>query len=169
MFVRPVAMTFTIPAMILAAALALMMVAAAISDLRKRDISNGLNLAMAALAIPYWLAIGLSPWPDIAMRVGFAAVVFLVFLGLYMIGGMGGGDVKMVGAVMLWVPPLVVTPMLMVMSIAGIAISLAMLIHKIWRGATEPPEVPYGVAIAAAGLWMLHQQYLNQFTFIPSV
>jgi prepilin peptidase CpaA len=161
-------MTFTIPAMILTAALALMMLAAAVSDLRTRSIANELNMAMALLAVPYWFAMGLDPWPDMVWQLGFAFAVFAVFVGLFMIGGMGGGDVKMIGAVALWVPPMLILPMLMVMAIGGGALSLAMLIHKHWRGATEPPEVPYGVAIAAAGLWMLHQQYLNQFTFNPS-
>jgi prepilin peptidase CpaA len=162
------AMTFTTFSIGLAALLAAMMLAAAISDIRSRSISNGLNLAMALLAIPYWFAIGLSPWPDMAIQFGFAFLVFAVFVGLFMVGGMGGGDVKMIGAVALWVPPSLLLPMLMVMAIGGGVLSAGMLIHKYWTKTTEPPEVPYGVAIAAAGLWMLHQQYLNQFTFNPS-
>lgn len=160
-------MTFTITAILLATALALMMLAAAISDIRTRTIANRLNAAIALLAIPYWFAVGLPLWPGIAMQAGFALIVFAVFLGLYMVGGMGGGDVKMIGAVTLWIPPMLILPMLMVMAAGGGLLSLAMLIRQKWRGQTEPPEVPYGVAIAAAGLWALHQQYLNQFTFNP--
>jgi prepilin peptidase CpaA len=167
MFIRLVAMTFTITAMLLAGALALMMVAAAISDIRSRTIANGLNAAIAILAVPYWFATGLIPWPEMAMQGGFAAIVFAVFVGLYMVGGMGGGDVKMIGAVALWVPPMLLLPMLMIMAIGGGLLSLGMLVEQKWRGRAEPPEVPYGVAIAAAGLWMLHQQYLNQFTVNP--
>lgn len=161
-------MTFTTFSLMLAVALALLMLAAAISDLRSRSISNGLNAAMAVLAIPYWLVIGLSPWPEMALQFGYALLVFAVFVGLFAVGGMGGGDVKMIGAVALWVPPSLLLPMLMVMAIGGGVLSAAMLVHKYWTKKTEPPEVPYGVAIAAAGLWMLHQQYLNQFTFNPS-
>lgn len=165
-------MTFTTlappVALALAAALAAMMLAAAISDIRSRTIANGLNAAMAVLAVPYWFAIGLSPWPDMALQFGFAFVTFAAFVGLFMVGGMGGGDVKMIGAVALWVPPSLLLPMLMVMAIGGGVLSAAMLVHKYWTKKTEPPEVPYGVAIAAAGLWVLHQQYLNQFTFNPS-
>ncbi len=157
------AMTF---AMILAAALAAMMVAAAISDLRTRTISNELNGAMALLAIPFWFASGLSPWPDMAIQFGVAFIVFAVFVGLFMIGGMGGGDVKMIGALALWVPPSLMLPMLTVMAIGGGLLSAVMLIDKLRRKSSEPPEVPYGVAIAAAGLWFLHQHYLNQF---PSI
>ena len=161
-------MTFTTLAITLAAALAAMMLAAAISDIRSRTIANGLNAAMAVLAIPYWFAIGLSPWPEMAIQFAFAFLTFAVFVGLFMVGGMGGGDVKMIGAVALWVPPSLLLPMLMVMAIGGGVLSAGMLAHKYWTKKAEPPEVPYGVAIAAAGLWMLHQQYLNQFTFNPS-
>lgn len=160
-------MTFTITAMLLAAALAGMMIAAAISDVRSRTIANKLNLAIALLAVPYWFAVGLTPWPGMAMQLGFAVATFALFVGLYMIGGMGGGDVKMIGAVALWAPPMMLLSMLMVMAIGGGLLSLVMLIEQKWRRGAEPPEVPYGVAIAAAGLWMLHQQYLNQFTFNP--
>lgn len=155
-----------IPALILAGALALMMLAAAISDIRTRTISNGLNGAMALLAVPYWFAAGFSLWPDMAIQLGIALIVFAAFVGLFMVGGMGGGDVKMIGAVALWVPPSLILPMLTVMAIGGGLLSGGMLIHKFWTKRKEPPEVPYGVAIAAAGLWVLHQQYLNQFTFI---
>src|SRR3546814_20246708 len=79
---------------------------------------------------------------------------------------MGGGDVKMIGAVMLWIPLPLFLPMLMVMAIAGGLLSGAMLIHMKLRRTKQPPEVPYGVAIAAAGLWALHQHYLNQFQSI---
>lgn len=150
----------------LMAVLGLLMIAAAISDLRSRTISNELNAAMALLAIPFWIATGLSLWPDIAIQFGAAFAVFLVFAGLFAIGAMGGGDVKMIGAVMLWVPPPLFLPMLTVMAVGGGILSAVMLIHMKMRPSDKPVEVPYGVAIAAAGLWALHQQYLNQFQAI---
>lgn len=152
----------------LMAILGLMMIAAAISDLRSRSISNELNAAIALLAIPFWIASGLGLWPDAAIQFGAAFVVFLVFAGLFAIGAMGGGDVKMIGAVMLWIPLPLFMPMLMVMAIGGGILSALMLIHMKLRPSDKPVEVPYGVAIAAAGLWALHQQYLNQFQAIGS-
>lgn len=150
----------------LMAALGLLMVVAAISDLRSRTISNELNAAMALLAIPFWIATGLSLWPDIPIQFGAAFAVFLVFAGLFAIGAMGGGDVKMIGAVMLWVPLPLFLPMLTVMAVGGGMLSAVMLIHSKLRPSDKPVEVPYGVAIAVAGLWALHQQYLNQFQAI---
>lgn len=150
----------------LMAVLGLLMIAAAISDLRSRSISNELNAAMALLAIPFWIATGLSPWPDMPIQFGAALAAFLVFAGLFAIGAMGGGDVKMIGAVMLWVPLPLFMPTLTVMAIGGGILSAVMLIHMKLRPSDKAPEVPYGVAIAAAGLWALHQQYLNQFQVI---
>lgn len=150
----------------LMAALGLMMVAAAISDIRSRTISNQLNAAMALLAIPFWIVSGLALWPDVLVQFGAALLVFLIFAGLFAIGAMGGGDVKMIGAVMLWIPLPLFLPMLMVMAIGGGILSAIMLIHMKLRPSDTPVEVPYGVAIAAAGLWALHQHYLNQFQAI---
>jgi prepilin peptidase CpaA len=150
----------------LMAVLGLLMIAAAISDLRSRTISNELNAAMALLAIPFWVATGLSLWPDIPIQFGAAFAVFLVFAGLFAIGAMGGGDVKMIGAVMLWVPLPMFLPMLTVMAVGGGILSAVMLVRMKMRPSDKPVEVPYGVAIAAAGLWALHQQYLNQFQAI---
>lgn len=150
----------------LMAVLGLLMIAAAISDLRSRTISNELNAAMALLAIPFWVATGLSLWPDIPIQFGAALAVFLVFAGLFAIGAMGGGDVKMIGAVMLWVPLPMFLPMLTVMAVGGGILSAVMLVRMKMRPSDKPVEVPYGVAIAAAGLWALHQQYLNQFQAI---
>ena len=150
----------------LMAILGLMMIAAAISDLRSRTISNELNAAMALLAIPFWIATGLAFWPDVLIQFGAAFAVFLVFTGLFAIGAMGGGDVKMIGAVMLWIPLPLFMPMLTIMAIGGGILSAVMLIHLKLRPSDKAVEVPYGVAIAAAGLWALHQQYLNQFQAI---
>jgi len=150
----------------LMAVLGLLMITAAVSDLRSRTISNELNAAIALLAIPFWIASGLAVWPDMPIQFGAAFAVFLVFAGLFAIGAMGGGDVKMIGAVMLWIPLPLFLPMLTVMAVGGGILSAVMLIHLKIRRSEKPVEVPYGVAIAAAGLWALHQQYLNQFQAI---
>lgn len=173
-------------ALIMAVALATMMLIAAVSDLRTRTVSNRLNLAIAALAVPYWFAVGLTPWPDMAWQVLLALLAFALFLAMYATGGMGAGDVKMIAAVALWCPWHLALMTGVLMSIAGGVVTVGALVwHRARRprtaGAPAPiadetaesgdaapvdgVEVPYAVAIAAAGLWMLHQQYLNHFQF----
>ncbi len=149
--------------------LAALLLAAAISDIRARIISNRLNAAIAIAAIGWWLVIGLAPWPDMAIRLGWALLIFAAFAGLFMLGAMGGGDVKMVGAMALWIAPGLLPGMLMVMAIGGGVLSALMLIwHRVKRPDGQP-EVPYGVAIAAGGFWALHQHYLNHLSPMAAV
>ena len=142
-------------------ALALLLLAAAISDLRSRTISNMLNLAIGTLAIPLWWLQNFSLWPDVAFQLAAAVGVFLIFLALFAMGAMGGGDVKMIAAMCLWVPVSLILPALTIMAIAGGLLSAVMLIRWKWTRESAQIQVPYGVAIAAAGLWVLYEHYFN--------
>ena len=148
---------------LLIAILAAMLVVAAAGDLRRRTIPNRLNLAIALAAIPFWWFSDLAPWPDVAARIGIALLLFALFAGLFAIGAMGGGDVKLIAALALWLPPLAVLKLLAVMSIAGGALTLVMLIGHRLRKSTGQLEIPYGVAIAFGGMWLIGEPILNQF------
>src|SRR3712207_5580018 len=100
-------------------ALALMLLVAALWDLKSRTIPNWLNAAIALGAIPFWWVTGLALWPDVALQIGVAAAVFGLFAIAFSLGGMGGGDVKMVAAVALWLPYQALIMLLVIMSIAG--------------------------------------------------
>lgn len=142
---------------------ALLLLAAAVSDLRSRTISNRLNLAIGSLAIPLWWVANFSLWPDVAFQLLAAVGIFLIFLAIYAIGAMGGGDVKMIAAISLWIPVSLLLPALMVMAIAGGLLSLVMLIRSKWASESHQIQVPYGVAVAVAGLWVLYEHYFNLF------
>ena len=148
---------------ILLGLLAVLLVAASWGDLKTRTISNGLNLAVALLAIPFWWASGLALWPDVAFQVGVAALVFAAFAGVFAMGAMGGGDVKLLGAIALWLPWPAVLTLLVIMSLAGGALTLAMLIRKRLARSEARLEIPYGVAIAFGGLWLISERFLYQF------
>ena len=148
---------------ILVAVLAGALVFAAIGDIRTRTIPNGLNLAIALAAIPFWYLTDLALWPDVALRVAVAALVFAVFAAAFALGMMGGGDVKLVAALALWLPPQAVVALVIVMSLAGGGLTLFMAVRHRLRRRTEKLEVPYGVAIAFGGLWLIGERFLNQF------
>lgn len=151
-------------AIILPGAVGILLIAAAISDIRSRIISNRLNLTIAAMAVPMWLFNTTPLWPNAAYQVAAAFGVFLIFFAMFTLGAMGGGDVKLIAAIMLWVPIPLILPTLMVMAILGGLLSAVMWIWAITnRQDPASIKVPYGVAIAAAGLWALHKHYLNQF------
>jgi len=148
---------------ILLGALAAMLLAACWCDLKARNIPNALNLAIALLAIPFWWSLGLELWPDAALQLGVAAIVFGLFAIAFAMGAMGGGDVKLVAAIALWLPFQAVAALLFIMSIAGGVLTLAMWIrHKLARR-SEQLEIPYGVAIAFGGLWLISERFLNHF------
>ena len=148
---------------ILVAILAAMLLVAATGDLRARIIPNGLNAAIALLAIPFWWLSGLPLWPEVVAQIAIAAGVFAVFAIAFRIGAMGGGDVKMVAALALWLPPLAVLKLLVIMSLAGGVLTVAMLVRHRLAKAGGRLEIPYGVAIAFGGFWLIGERYLNQF------
>jgi len=153
----------TVPSLILLGALALLLVAACWYDLKSRTIPNGLNIAIAVLAIPFWWSVGLALWPDVAVQLGVAALAFGLFAIAFAMGGMGGGDVKLIGALALWLPFQALILLLFIMSVAGGLLTIALwLRHKLARR-TERLEIPYGVAIAFSGLWLISERFLNQF------
>ena len=143
--------------------LALLLLVAAAIDVRTFTISNRLNAAVALLAPVYWWSIGLPLWPDAAIQVGVALAVFALLAGAFYAGMMGGGDVKLAGALALWFSPASTLKFLVLMSIAGGVLTLAVLgVHR-FRKKPGRPEIPYGVAIAFGGLWILAQRFLNHF------
>jgi prepilin peptidase CpaA len=149
---------------ILIGALAAMILLAAAWDLRKREIPNALNAAIALLAIPFWWASDTPFWPDVVLQIGVAAAVLGLFAVAFFMGGMGGGDVKMVAAVALWMPPQAVLALLVIMSLAGGLLTVVMLVRHRLAKAKHELEIPYGVAIAIGGIWLIGERFLNQFT-----
>jgi len=143
--------------------LAAMLVWIAAVDVRTYTISDGLNIAIALLAPLYWWSAGVPLWPDAAIRVGVGVGVFLLFAGAFYLNAMGGGDVKLAGALALWFEPTETLKLIIIMSIAGGLLTLVVAIAHRVRRKVGRPEVPYGVAIAAGGLWLLAQRFLNHF------
>jgi prepilin peptidase CpaA len=143
--------------------LAILLLVAAVVDVRTFTISNRLNMAVALLAPVYWVAADLHLWPDAAAQAGAALLVFAVLAVAFFAGFMGGGDVKLAAALALWFSPAGTLRFLMLMSIAGGVLTLLVLLVHRARGKAGRPEIPYGVAIAVGGLTIITQRFLNQF------
>jgi prepilin peptidase CpaA len=134
--------------------LAIALVYACIDDWRRRIIENWLTAGIALAAPLLWWANGFT-LGGIGIQIAMAAVLFLIFMIFFMLGMMGGGDVKLIGALALWFPLGIMVSLLAVMAIIGGALTLGMMVrHKI-RKEEAPLEVPYGIAIALAGLWAI--------------
>lgn len=137
---------------------------AGIQDARFRTIAHWQVIAVILLAPLYWVASGLAFWPDMVMRLAAGFGVLAVFLIPFALGWMAGGDVKLLAALALWLPPELLLVALQVVAIVGGIVTLPFWIARRWRGDRKTPvEVPYGVAIAAGGLIMLGKPIINQF------
>jgi prepilin peptidase CpaA len=140
-------------------ALAIALLIAAFTDLRRREIDNWLNAAIALGAPLFWFSSGTS-WLDIGFQIAIALVIFVVLVLLFVSGSMGGGDVKLLTALALWIQPVWFVKLLVVMSLAGGALTIVCGALHLWRKREGRIAVPYGIAISAAGLWSLANQYL---------
>lgn len=141
-------------------ALAIALVFAAFTDIRRRQIDNWLNGAIALGAPLFWWASGLSLWPDVAIQLGVAFAAFVLLAGLFALKVMGGGDVKLLTVLALWIPPEIFMQLLLIMAIAGGVLTIAMGAWHFLRRQKERLAIPYGVAIAFGGLWVLAVNYL---------
>ncbi len=137
----------------LAVVLAALLLAAGIEDARTREIANAKNAAIALLAPLWWWALD---WAGPTSAYSCSSPPSSSgFVGAFAAGWMGGGDVKMIAAISLWLPLGSLVDMLMVMAVLGGAITVLMMIDQRRRRAFGTIEVPYGVAIAAAALLVL--------------
>ena len=141
-------------------ALAIALLVAAFSDLRSRKIGNWLTAGIALTAPLFWWASGLAPWPDIAVQLGVALGAFLVLAGLFYLGQMGGGDVKLLSALALWIAPWPFLKLVIMMALIGGVLTIVLAGWYLMRRQREKLAIPYGVAIAMAGLWTIGTSYL---------
>ena len=139
---------------LLLAALALALTTAAVTDARRRQIDNWLNAAIALAAPLFWLASGLT-LAAVGWQVALAVGAFAVLTGLFAIGAMGGGDVKLLTALALWVRPLWFMHLITVMAVAGGVLTVVLAMWHVARRDRQQVVVPYGIAIAAGGLWVM--------------
>jgi prepilin peptidase CpaA len=132
--------------------LAVLLLAATLSDLRRRRIPNRLCIAVALMALPYWL--GSDPsFQRLAIQLACAALVGLLMMVPFSYRLLGGGDVKLIAALALWLPPFILYQTLVIIAIGGGVLAVGVILFN--RGRVLRPTVPYGVAVAAAGLFQI--------------
>ena len=149
----------------LLAALAIALVVAAATDWRRRQIDNWLNLAIAIGAPIYWLARPMPLWASfpeasVGAQLLVALAAFAVFAVFFALKWMGGGDVKLLTALALWIEPEWFQRLLMMMGLVGGELTIVLGAWHVTRRQRDKLAIPYGVAIAIAGLWVLGVHYL---------
>jgi len=104
-------------------------VVASITDVSSRIIPNWVSAAIAAL-FPLYVVIFAS-YDFAASGAAAAGLVLAVGLVLFALGWLGGGDVKLLGAIGAWVGPLKIVHIGIVVAIVG---GVAAIGVSLWRG-----------------------------------
>lgn len=144
--------------------LAIALIFSIYSDIRYRLIYNKVTLAIALAAPAYWYATGGFMPTEIGIHLLTATITFIVFAIAFRFGAMGGGDVKLFAALALWWPWIDVVRMVLYASILGALVTIVFLaIHNL-KQRDGRARIPYGVAIALAGLWIAGERIFNHFT-----
>jgi prepilin peptidase CpaA len=151
------------------------LLAVAYGDVRTRRIPNALAAAIAVLGLARMILAAESV--EAGHTLAASAAVFTAGFLLFWRGALGGGDAKLIGAMALLIGANDLLDFFLLMSMFGGALAVAILACNRFRPhrrhllqqATAPftmqcagditplvrPTVPYGVAIAAAGVVML--------------
>ena len=141
----------------------------AATDLFTMTVPNRIALVLVAGFLVAAPLVGLG-WPEIGLHFGLAVAALVVTFTLFSFGWIGGGDAKLFAATCLWVGPAALLNYSVFSALIGGALTLALLF---WRGVPlpemlssqnwlvrlhDPKEgVPYGIALAAAGLLVYPQ------------
>lgn len=139
---------------------------AAATDLLTYKIPNRISivLVLAFLAIAPFN--GLS-WFAFMIHVATFAVALAVGIGLYAMGAFGGGDAKLLAAVALWVGLESLPTYIAMVAICGGMLAMALIMFRriplpelasrqVWIARLHERNggIPYGIALAAAALWI---------------
>ena len=153
---------------ILACLILVLLLVAAISDVRSLTIPNRLVLAVLGLVAVHFAVIPPVIWPGHLLAGGVVFAVTAVMFGLRLIGG---GDAKLLAVLGFWVGLADLMTFLLVMTVSGAILGVLGLVlmrgkaaermcqyHFFsagWMAALSQGKgvVPYGVAIAVAGFW----------------
>lgn len=140
---------------VLLGGLAIALLVAAFTDLKSRQIGNKLNAAIAIGAPLWWWDSGMALWPEVALQIGFAFGVLALCCIFFAMRQMGGGDVKLLTALALWIAPFPFFKLVVIMAVVGGVLTIVFGMWHIMRRRKDRIAIPYGLAIATAGLWVL--------------
>jgi prepilin peptidase CpaA len=146
-----------------------------VTDLRDRRIPNAVPAGIALLWPAQTILIN-GDAPSWQALLGVMAV-WAAALTSWRLGWLGGGDVKLLAALALWAADSALVPFLLLTGLigGGLAILWSRLVPlsaglpwglpRLVHGPPEQgsiaarPTLPYGLAIALAGVWLIHQRW----------
>jgi len=142
----------------------LAMALAAATDLFSMTVPNWISLLLVVGFVVLAPLVGLG-WSDVGLHVALAAAALVVTFAMFSFGWIGGGDAKLFAATCLWLGPQALLVYTIYAALIGGALTLlilllrnmplpAVLYSQGWLVRLHSPKegVPYGIALAAAGL-----------------
>lgn len=139
---------------------------AAATDLLTFKIPNKISIALVLAFLVAAPFMGLT-WQMLVAHVATFAVVLLLGIALFTAGLFGGGDAKLLAAASLWVGFESLPAYIVMTAICGGALALALIVFRsfhlpepirqhewIARLHDRKSGMPYGIALAAAALWV---------------
>jgi len=141
------------------------MVFAALSDTLSMTIANRLPLLLVVVFAVVAPMTGMD-WTAYGWHFAAGALVLVVTFGLFAVGGMGGGDAKLLAATALWMGlGFQLVEYLVVSTFLGGALTLAIVVYRnsplaVFTGgnlflrnfADRKKGIPYGIALGMGGL-----------------
>ncbi|MEW9834805.1 A24 family peptidase [Mesorhizobium marinum] len=141
------------------------MVFAALSDMLSMTIANRVSLLLIAVFAVVAPLTGMG-WAAVGAHFAAGALVLAVTFGLFALGGMGGGDAKLMSATAIWMGlSLNLVEYLVVSTVIGGALTLAIVGYRnsalaVYTGgnpflrhlADSKTGIPYGIALGLGGL-----------------
>jgi prepilin peptidase CpaA len=98
---------------------------AMITDYRWLHIPNLISIVLAAAFFPFALLAG--PAIPLLAHLGIAAAIFVLLFIFFALGWIGGGDVKLAGAIMLWAGPAQGAMFVVLFALLGGALALVLM------------------------------------------
>lgn len=141
------------------------MLFAAISDMLSMTIANRVSALLVATFVLVAPLAGMD-WASFGLHLGAGFLVLCVTFTLFAIGGMGGGDAKLLAATSVWMgfSP-VLLQYLVIASLIGGMLTVAIIVYRksplalitsqnvfLRHFADEKVGVPYGIALGLGGL-----------------
>lgn len=147
---------------------------AAFSDLFTMTISNRVSLLLVAAFVALAVVTGM-PLKTFGLHLAAGLVVLVITFAMFAFGWIGGGDAKLAAATGIWCGFTVLLDYLLIASVLGGLLTLAILhwrayhlpgfalkVSWIYRLHHHKTGIPYGIALAAAGLMVYPQMAIWQ-------
>lgn len=149
-----------------------LMIFAAVSDLFTMTISNRVSIALAVIFVPLALLTGM-PLADVGLHLALGFAILVLTFSMFAFGWIGGGDAKLAAATAIWVGWDRLADYGLDAALTGGLLTLCILQLRRWplpawahsvqwlpRLHDRNAGVPYGIALAAAGLFVYPETHL---------